>query len=87
VAVLSFEKSSYILKQELSFLPDRLSVESEPISMITNRQNTKIQLALTIFVGSNRTLVVRTDPNGSRTEPNRTRIEKVQFVSASERYQ
>jgi hypothetical protein len=40
--------------------------------MITNRQNTKIQLGLTIFVGSNRTLVVRVDPNRDfKTESNR----------------
>jgi hypothetical protein len=31
--------------------------------MITNRENTKIQLDLTIFVGPNRTLVIRVDPN------------------------
>jgi hypothetical protein len=63
VAVLSFEKSSYIFKPELSFLPDRSLVASESKPMITSRQNTKIHLALTIFVGPNRTLVVRVDSN------------------------
>ncbi len=40
--------------------------------MINNRQSTKIQLALTIYVGPNQNLVVR-------VEPNRTRIEFYKF--------
>ncbi len=48
-----------MLKKELSFLPDRSLVESYSTLMITDRQTTKIQLALAIFVGPNRTEKVR----------------------------
>jgi len=78
VPVLSFEKSFYIINQEHSFLSDRLLVELWSKSMITNPQNTKIRLVLTIFVGPNRTFGVRIDPKRSRTEILKTESDRTE---------